>query len=115
MAAESNGYRAGLVRRQLTPGLISSLLGPAGLRPFISFSTSYPERWNFWDATITPGFVRQRRQISFVSCFVKLRTGNASFQLWEVFFVEDLVVAQVTRNILSFVTSRASVYNALEK
>ena len=30
---------------------------------FISFSTSYPERWNFWDATITPGFVRQRRQI----------------------------------------------------
>jgi SnoaL-like domain len=32
-----------LVRRQLTPGLISSLLGMAGLLPFISFSTSYPE------------------------------------------------------------------------
>jgi hypothetical protein len=34
---------SGLVRRQLTPGLISSLLGTAGLPPFISFSTSYPE------------------------------------------------------------------------
>jgi hypothetical protein len=32
-----------LVRRQLTPGLISSLPGMAGLLPFISFSTSYPE------------------------------------------------------------------------
>jgi hypothetical protein len=31
------------VRRQLTPGLISSLPGTAGLPPFISFSTSYPE------------------------------------------------------------------------
>src|SRR5438309_5965268 len=39
----SNGYRAALVRRQLTPGLISSLPGTAGLPPFISFSTSYPE------------------------------------------------------------------------
>ena len=29
--------------RQLTPGLISSLPGTAGLPPFISFSTSYPE------------------------------------------------------------------------
>ena len=38
-----NGYRAALVRRQLTPGLISSLSGTAGLPPFISFSTSYPE------------------------------------------------------------------------
>ena len=37
---ESNGYRAALVRRQLTPGLISSLPGTAGLPPFISFSTS---------------------------------------------------------------------------
>jgi hypothetical protein len=36
-------FRAGLVRRQLTPGLISSLLGTARLPPFISFSTSYPE------------------------------------------------------------------------
>ena len=43
MAGGSNGYRAALVRRQLTPGLISSLLGTAGLPPFISFSTSYPE------------------------------------------------------------------------
>ena len=42
-AAGSNGYRAGLVRRQLTPELISSLPGTAGLPPFISFSTSYPE------------------------------------------------------------------------
>ena len=43
MAGGSNGYRAVLVRRQLTPGLISSLPGTAGLPPFISFSTSYPE------------------------------------------------------------------------
>ncbi len=34
---------AALVRRQLTPGLISSSPGMAGLPPFISFSTSYPE------------------------------------------------------------------------
>jgi len=43
MAGGSNGYRPALVRRQLTPGLISSLPGTAGLPPFISFSTSYPE------------------------------------------------------------------------
>src|SRR3974390_3457079 len=43
MAGGSNGYRAALVRRQLTPGLISSFPGTAGLPPFISFSTSYPE------------------------------------------------------------------------
>src|SRR5882724_7231046 len=36
-------YRAALVRRQLTPGRISSLPATAGLPPFISFSTSYPE------------------------------------------------------------------------
>jgi len=44
MAGESDGYRAALVRRPLTPGLISSLLGTAGSPPFISFSTSYPEQ-----------------------------------------------------------------------
>ncbi len=43
MAGGSNGYRAALVRRQLTPGLTSSLPGTAGLPPFISFSTSCPE------------------------------------------------------------------------
>jgi hypothetical protein len=43
MAAGSNGYRAALVRRQLTPGLISLLPETAGLPQFISFSTSYPE------------------------------------------------------------------------
>jgi hypothetical protein len=43
MAGESDGCRAGLVRRRLTPGLISSLFGTAGSTPFISFSTSYPE------------------------------------------------------------------------
>ena len=43
MAGGSNGYRAALVRRQLTPELISSLPGTAGLPPFISFLTSYPE------------------------------------------------------------------------
>ena len=43
MADGSNGYRVAPVRRQLTPGLISSLPETAGLPPFISFSTSYPE------------------------------------------------------------------------
>ena len=43
MAGGSNGYRAALVRRQLTPELISSLPGTAGLPPFISFLTSYPD------------------------------------------------------------------------
>ena len=43
MAGGSNGYRAAPVSRQLTPGLISSLPGTAGLPPFISFSTNYPE------------------------------------------------------------------------
>ncbi len=43
MAGGSNGCRAALVRRQLTPGLISSLPRTAGLPPFISFSISYPE------------------------------------------------------------------------
>src|SRR2546427_11764926 len=41
MAGGSNGYQAAPVRRQLTPGLISSLPGTVGLQPFISFSTSY--------------------------------------------------------------------------
>jgi hypothetical protein len=43
MAGGSNGYRAALAMRQLTPGLISSLPETAGLPPFISSSTSYPE------------------------------------------------------------------------
>ena len=43
MAGESNGYRAALVRRRLTPGLISSLSATARLPPYIYFSTSYPE------------------------------------------------------------------------
>src|SRR5947207_15527550 len=43
MAGGSNGYRAAVVRRQLTPGLISSSPGTAGLPPFISFLTSYPD------------------------------------------------------------------------
>ena len=44
MAGGSNGYRAALVGRQLTQGLISSSRGTAGSPPFISFSTSYPEQ-----------------------------------------------------------------------
>ena len=52
MAGGSNGYRAALVRRQLTPGLISSLPGTAGLPPFISFSTRYPEQPNAADPII---------------------------------------------------------------
>src|SRR5258708_32857375 len=43
MAGWSDGYQASLVRRQLTPERISLLPGTAGLQPFISFSTSYPE------------------------------------------------------------------------
>jgi hypothetical protein len=43
MAVASNGYRAALVKHLLTPGLISSSSETAGLPPFISFSTSYPE------------------------------------------------------------------------
>src|ERR1700751_2127756 len=42
-AGGADGERGGLGRRQLTPGLISSLPAVAGLPPFISFSTSYPE------------------------------------------------------------------------
>src|SRR6202162_4723993 len=43
MAGGAQGYLGAPVRRQLTPGLISSLPGTAGLPPFISFSTSYGE------------------------------------------------------------------------
>src|SRR6476620_4283102 len=43
MAGWSAGYQAVRVRRQLTRGPILSLPGTAGLPPFISFSTSYPE------------------------------------------------------------------------
>src|ERR1700704_803183 len=43
MAGWSAGYQAALVRRQLTPGPISSSPGTAGLPPFISLSTSYRE------------------------------------------------------------------------
>ena len=43
MSGGSNGYRAVLVRRRPTPGLISSLPGTAGLPLSISFSTSYLE------------------------------------------------------------------------
>src|SRR2546430_11157274 len=43
MAGGANGDRAALLRRQLTPGLISSLPGAAGLPSFIFFSTRYPE------------------------------------------------------------------------
>src|SRR6266478_2536255 len=43
MAGRSAGYQAARVRRQLTPGPISSLPGTAGLPPFIFFSTNYPD------------------------------------------------------------------------
>src|SRR6267378_3469868 len=43
MAGWSAGYQAARVRRQLTPGPISSLRRTAGSPPFISFSTSYPD------------------------------------------------------------------------
>ena len=44
MAGGSNGYRGALVRRQLTPGLVSSSPATGGLPQFIFFSTSYLER-----------------------------------------------------------------------
>ena len=40
-AGRVNGWRAAVVRRQLPPVLISSLVGTVGLPPFISFATSY--------------------------------------------------------------------------
>src|SRR5712675_556174 len=43
MAGWSAGYQAVRVRRQLTLVLISSLPRPAGLPPFIFFSTNYPD------------------------------------------------------------------------
>jgi hypothetical protein len=43
MAGWSVGYQGFRVRRQLTPGLISSLPRAAGLPSFISSSTSYRE------------------------------------------------------------------------
>src|SRR2546430_14338885 len=43
MAGWSDGYRADLGGGRLTPELISSFPGTAGLPPFISFSISYPE------------------------------------------------------------------------
>src|ERR1700687_5291068 len=43
MAGWSAGYRATRVRRQLTPGPISSLRRTAGSPLFISFSTNYPD------------------------------------------------------------------------
>jgi hypothetical protein len=43
MAGGSNGSKAARVRRQRTPGRISSLPGTAGLPLCISFSTRSPE------------------------------------------------------------------------
>jgi hypothetical protein len=43
MAGASNGYRAALVKRRLTPGLISSLLRTGGLLPSIVFRQAIAE------------------------------------------------------------------------
>src|SRR5580693_9869414 len=43
MAGWSAGYRAARVKRQTTPGRISSSPGTAGLPPFICFSTNDPD------------------------------------------------------------------------
>ena len=43
MAGVFDGQRADPVRRQQSPVLILLLHGMAGLPPFISFSTNYPE------------------------------------------------------------------------
>src|SRR6266851_5415643 len=59
IAGGFNGYLAALVRRQLTPGLISSLLETGGLPPFISFSTSYNSYFTAHQHTVT----RSRREV----------------------------------------------------
>ena len=63
MAGGSNGSRAALVRRQPTPGPISSLPGTAGSPPSISFSTSSPELLNAGLEVdhVVPRFIRCRR------------------------------------------------------
>jgi hypothetical protein len=60
MAAGSNGLRAGLARRQFTPELISSLSAMAGLPPFISSSTSYPERCEGFAQRLGPAHAAMR-------------------------------------------------------
>ncbi len=85
MAGGSNGYRAALVRRQLTPGLISSLPGTAGLRPFISFSTSYPELPGDWCAarTYRPAVVdRPRMAFAAVRITSMTKFGLESMGTW---------------------------------
>src|SRR4029077_14231586 len=75
MAVGSNGYRAALVSRQLTPGLISSSRETAGFPPFISFSTSYPD-WTLLPTTPRmTNVVSQSFWIDFGSRFIN--SGSA--------------------------------------
>ena len=79
MAGGSNRCLAAPVRRQLTPGLISSLPGTAGLPPFISFSTSYGEL----DSAVRRPMLRigkRRRNISrsLMLLCLKQNIGNLS-------------------------------------
>jgi hypothetical protein len=62
MAGWSAGYQASRVKRQLTPGPISSLPGTAGLPPFIFFSTNYPDL----DSAVRRPMRRKRREEYFV-------------------------------------------------
>jgi hypothetical protein len=65
MAGGSDGCRVALVMRHLTPGLISSSRGTAGLTPFIAFSTSYPKL----DSVAAAGIETWSRRNQFESRF----------------------------------------------
>src|SRR5712664_2652337 len=69
MAGWSAGYQAARVRRQLTPGPISSLRRTVGSPPFISFSTSYPD--------LDSAVLRHRDNERFVGGWPPLNSENA--------------------------------------
>src|ERR1700758_4759403 len=68
MAGWSAGYRAARVRRQLTPGPISSLRRTAGSPPFTSSSTNYREL----DSAVRPPMRRIGKRRSYISRSLKL-------------------------------------------
>ena len=68
-----NGYRAALVRCQLTPGLISSLLGTAGLPTLLCFSTN-PLSWTLPCDILTKGGEAQKHLEEYPAIHSKQRT-----------------------------------------
>src|SRR5437870_637226 len=97
MAAGSNGYRAALVSRQPTPGLISSLPETAGLLQFISFSTSYREL----DSALRPLMRRIGDLIPFV--LLSISADPILAAVYDNRLPSDLVVS-----VIKTVTYRAS-------